>query len=135
MKIYHYHPEYKYFIGSSNADESPLEPGIFLIPAYATNIEPIECDEDEIQYLISHEKRNKFIRNLAIDLKGNTLILYSRVEAHGANLYEMINNQVGEDRKIFFVHGGIDTEERELVRTITERENDAIIVASYATLS
>lgn len=49
MKIYHYHPEYKYFIGSSNADESPLEPGIFLIPAHATNIEPIECDEDEIQ--------------------------------------------------------------------------------------
>lgn len=49
MKIYNYHPEYKYFIGSSNADESPLEPGIFLIPAHATNIEPLKCEQDEIQ--------------------------------------------------------------------------------------
>lgn len=91
--------------------------------------------EDEIQYLISHEKRNKFIRNLVLDLKGNTLILYSRVETHGALLYKMINKQVGDNRKIFFVHGGVDAEERELVRTITERENNAIIVASYGTFS
>ena len=42
--------------------------------------------EDEIQFLIGHEKRNNFIKNLAIDLKGNTLVLYSRVEAHGAVL-------------------------------------------------
>jgi superfamily II DNA or RNA helicase len=94
-----------------------------------------ETYEDEIQYLIQHDKRNKFIRNLALDLKGNTLILYSRVETHGANLYEMINKEVNENRKIFFVHGGVDAEERELVRTITEKENDAIIVASYGTFS
>jgi len=30
--------------------------------------------EEEVQYIINHEKRrNKFIRNLALDLKGNTL--------------------------------------------------------------
>jgi superfamily II DNA or RNA helicase len=94
-----------------------------------------ETYEDEIQYLIGHDKRNKFIRNLVLDLKGNTLILYSRVETHGALLYELINKKVGENRKIFFVHGGVDAEERELVRTITERENNAIIVASYGTFS
>jgi superfamily II DNA or RNA helicase len=94
-----------------------------------------ETYEDEIQYLIQHEKRNKFIKNLALDLKGNTLILYSRVETHGANLYEMINNQVSDQRKIFFIHGGVDAEERELVRSITENEKDAIIVASYGTFS
>ncbi len=91
--------------------------------------------EDEIQYLISHEQRNKFITNLALDLKGNTLVLFSRVEAHGAVLYEKINNTKQQNRKVFFVHGGIDTEERELVREITERESNAIIVASYGTFS
>ena len=91
--------------------------------------------EDEIQYLIGHEQRNKFITNLSLDLKGNTLVLFSRVEAHGAVLYEMINKNNREDRKIFFVHGGVDAEERELVREITERENNAIIVASYGTFS
>ena len=91
--------------------------------------------ENEIQYLISHEQRNKFITNLSLDLKGNTLVLFSRVEAHGALLYERINKNKQDDRKVFFVHGGVDTEERELVREITEREDNAIIVASYGTFS
>ena len=94
-----------------------------------------EAYEDEIQYIISHEKRNKFITNLSLDLKGNTLVLFSRVEAHGAILYENINKNKRDDRKVFFIHGGVDTEERELVREITERENNAIIVASYGTFS
>ena len=94
-----------------------------------------ETYEDEIQFLISSEKRNNFIKNLAIDLKGNTLILYSRVESHGQVLYEMINNSVDINRKVFFVHGGVDAEERELVREITENEKNAIIVASYGTFS
>jgi superfamily II DNA or RNA helicase len=91
--------------------------------------------EEEIQYLISNDKRNKFISKLALSLKGNTLILFSRVETHGAILYEKINSSKIGNRKVFFVHGGVDTEERELVREITERENDAIIVASYGVFS
>jgi superfamily II DNA or RNA helicase len=94
-----------------------------------------ETYEDEIQYLITHEKRNKFISNLTLDLKGNTLVLYSRVSAHGEPLYNLINNNKRDDRRVFFVHGGVGVEERELVREITERENNAIIVASYGTFS
>ena len=91
--------------------------------------------EDEIQFLISHEKRNNFIKNLAVDLNGNTLILFSRVEAHGKVLFELINSSVKDGRKVFFIHGGVDAEDRELVRKITEQEKDAIIVASYGTFS
>jgi superfamily II DNA or RNA helicase len=71
----------------------------------------------------------------ALDLKGNTLVLFLRVEAHGKVLYDQINNSKQNNRKVFFVYGGIDAEEREKVREITERENDAIIVASYGTFS
>jgi len=91
--------------------------------------------EEEVQYIINHEKRNKFIKNLALDLKGNTLILFSRVEGHGQPLYELINNSKTDNRHVFFVHGGVDTEDREKVREITEKENNAIIVASYGTFS
>jgi superfamily II DNA or RNA helicase len=94
-----------------------------------------ETYEDEIQYLITHERRNNFIKNLALDLKGNTLILYSRVETHGAILYELINNSAKNNRKVFFVYGGVDTDQREKIREITEKENDAIIVASYGVFS
>jgi len=94
-----------------------------------------ETYEDEIQYLITHEQRNKFITNLTLDLKGNSLVLYSRVETHGAILYEQINNNKRDNRKVFFVHGGVDAEQRELIREITEKEQNAIIVASYGTFS
>jgi superfamily II DNA or RNA helicase len=94
-----------------------------------------ETFEDEVQYIIGHKKRNRLIRNLALDLKGNTLILFARVEAHGEPLYDMINTNSVEQRHIFFVHGGVATEDREKVREITEQENDAIIIASYGTFS
>ncbi len=94
-----------------------------------------ETFEDEVQYIITHGRRNNFIKNLAIDLKGNTLILYARVEGHGQPLYELINNNTNENRQVFFVHGGVATEDREKIREITERENNAIIVASYGTFS
>jgi len=90
---------------------------------------------DEIEYLISHEQRNNFIKNLALDLKGNTLILYSRVETHGKVLYDLINKNKNSNRQLFFVHGGVDAQAREEVREITEKENNAIIVASYGTFS
>ena len=94
-----------------------------------------EVFEDEVQYIINHEQRNKFIRNLALDLRGNTLILYARVEGHGRVLYDMINNNVLEQREVFFVHGGVAAEDRERVREITETQNNAIIIASYGTFS
>ncbi len=94
-----------------------------------------EIFEDEVQYIIGHNRRNNFIKNLALDLKGNTLILYARVEGHGLPLYELINNSTIDDRHVFFIHGGVDTENREKVREITEQENNAIIVASYGTFS
>ena len=94
-----------------------------------------EVFEDEVQYIINHDQRNKFIRNLALDLKGNTLILYARVEGHGRVIYDMINSNVLEQREVFFVHGGVAAEEREKVREITETQNNAIIIASYGTFS
>jgi superfamily II DNA or RNA helicase len=92
--------------------------------------------QNEIEYLCLSESRNKFIKNLTISLKGNTLLLFQYVDKHGKVLYNMINNaeNIG-DRKVFFVYGGTDTETREEIRKITETENDSIIVASYGTFS
>ena len=90
---------------------------------------------EEIDYLISHPKRNNFIKNLALDLSGNTLVLFNYVERHGEPLYDLINKNAKDGRKVFFVHGGIDVKDREEIRAITEQESDAIIIASYGTFS
>ncbi len=90
---------------------------------------------DEIDFLVRNEARNNFISQLALHLKGNTLILYQFVEKHGKPLHEMITKQNIDNRHIFFVSGDVDVEDRELVRKITEKEDNAIIVASYGTFS
>jgi superfamily II DNA or RNA helicase len=91
--------------------------------------------QEEMDWLVSNEKRNKFIRNLAVTSKGNTLVLFQYVEKHGKVLYELIKNKVHKDRKIFFVYGGTETADREAIRHITEGESDAIIIASFGTFS
>ena len=90
--------------------------------------------QEEMDFLVSNEKRNKYIRNLCVDLKGNTLCLFQYVEKHGKVLEKLISDRV-EDRKVFYVHGGVAADEREQVRFITEKSDDAIIIASYGTFS
>jgi superfamily II DNA or RNA helicase len=90
--------------------------------------------QDEMTFLVSHEGRNKFIRDLTVSLEGNTLVLFTYVEKHGKILLDLIKEKAG-NRHVFFVFGGTEAEDREAVRTITEKEKDAIIVASYGTFS
>jgi len=94
-----------------------------------------ESYHDEMEYLVEHKGRNNLIKNLVNDLEGNTLVLFNYVEKHGEPLYELINSTIDPERKLFFVHGGTDVEDREEVRQITETESNAIIVASYGTFS
>jgi superfamily II DNA or RNA helicase len=91
--------------------------------------------QDEMDWIVSHYPRNKFIRNLAVKSTGNTLVLFQYVEKHGKILYEMIKEKSHEGRKVFFVYGGTETSDRESIRHITEGEEDAIIIASYGTFS
>ena len=90
---------------------------------------------EEMEYIVTHERRNNLIKNLVNDIDGNTLVLFNYVEKHGEPLYELINNHISDERKVFFVHGATDTEDREQVRAITERESNAVIIASYGTFS
>ena len=91
--------------------------------------------QDEIDYIVGHQRRNTFIKNLAVSLDGNTLLLFQYVDKHGKILYDRISKAVATDRKVFFVYGGTDAQTREQVRAITEEESNAIIIASYGTFS
>ena len=90
--------------------------------------------QDEMDFIVQHEPRNKFIRNLTLDQKGNSLVLFQFVEKHGKILYDMVLQKAG-NRKVFFIYGGTDTEQRENARKITEKERNAIIIASFGTFS
>ena len=90
--------------------------------------------QEEMDYLVSNEKRNMFILNLVKSLKGNTLVLFQFVEKHGVKLFDMMSN-ADMGGNLHYVYGGTDTEDRELVREIVEKNKEDTILASYGTFS
>lgn len=88
--------------------------------------------QDEIKFLITNEKRNQFINKLCLHVKGNTLVLFNFVDLHGKVLYNMMQQT---DKKIFFIYGGTDADQREQIRHILNEEENAILIASYGTCS
>jgi superfamily II DNA or RNA helicase len=89
---------------------------------------------EEIKYLVTCDKRNQFISNLALACKGNTLILFNFV-AHGQILYEKISKGAAEGRKVYFIHGKVEADEREHIRKIVDTEDDSIIIATSSLFS
>ena len=88
--------------------------------------------QEEVDWIVTHEPRNKLIRNLALTQTGNTLVLFQFVEKHGEILHNLIKEKNGST---FYVHGGTDTSDREAIRGIVEGSKNAIIVASLGTFS
>lgn len=91
--------------------------------------------QEELDTIVTYEPRNRFISKLALDQTGNTLVMFQFVEKHGKVLHEMIKSMAEEGRKVFYVSGEVDATDREQIRGIVEKENDAIIVASLGTFS
>ena len=89
---------------------------------------------DEIKWVATNDKRNQFIKKLALNTKGNTLVLFNYVEIHGKPLAEIIKNEAGE-RKVYFISGKTEAEQREYIRRVIDTEKNAILVASYGTTS
>ncbi len=133
-------PVYQVTMTKKLQDDGTLAPLdiTILMMKYSEETRQLHTNNDyqkEIDFLIHHEKRNKFIRNLALSQKGNTLVLYQRVDAHGKPLFDMIRDKADINRKVFFVSGNVETEDREAIRKIVETQKDAIIVASLGTFS
>jgi superfamily II DNA or RNA helicase len=88
--------------------------------------------QEEIEWVVTDERRNKFIVQLAEKLKGNTLILFNYVEKQGKPLFKMLE---GSSKNIYFIYGKTETEMREQIRKIVDKDDNSIMVASYGTTS
>jgi len=89
--------------------------------------------QEEMDFLVSYQKRNRFIKNLAQSLNGNTLVLFQYVEKHGKVLHDLFGNIT--EKNVAIVHGDIDVAERERIRHMAEQRDDMLILASYGTFS
>jgi superfamily II DNA or RNA helicase len=87
----------------------------------------------EQDFIHSHERRNRFVRNCALACKGTTLVLFKSRE-HGKLLYESIKEK--SDRPVYFMDGTVDGEIRENVRQhINNTQEECILVCSYGVYS
>lgn len=90
--------------------------------------------QTEIEYLISSDARNQFIANLALSLKGNTLVLFNYIR-HGEELKRLIEAKIDKSRPVYFIYGKTEADIREESRHLIEKSTDAIILASSGVFS
>jgi superfamily II DNA or RNA helicase len=88
---------------------------------------------EEIDFIEKHERRNKFIQNLALDKNENILILYKHIDNHGSIIYNNLKKLT--NRPIFFINGRVSKDIREEVIKIIDTHSNAIVIATYNTFS
>ena len=86
----------------------------------------------EQNYVINSEGRLNFISNIISRVRGNSLVLFHRIE-HGKKLYAKLRQE--SDKTIYYVDGGTETSIREEYKKKMEANADVVIVASYGTFS
>jgi superfamily II DNA or RNA helicase len=86
----------------------------------------------EVDFLNSNRKRNMSIKSLVGALDGNVLVLFSRVEAHGKPLHELLKQSLGH-KDHHMIYGGVDKEERERIRQMFDEKDNMVASCSYQT--
>src|SRR6185369_3615894 len=86
-----------------------------------------------MRYLIESADRNNFIKNLALSLKGNTLVLFQYVEKHGETLRDLILAEA--ECPVLYVNGNVEADEREEIRKFDNSQTQSVTVASKGCFS
>jgi superfamily II DNA or RNA helicase len=81
---------------------------------------------EELEFLFTNDYRNKIILNFTKKVDKNILILCDYIK-HGEKLYEVLKNNT--DKKVYFVQGSVEIEDRERIKKIMEYKDNVICIA------
>jgi superfamily II DNA or RNA helicase len=96
------------------------------LPSYILNMDySMESYVKEFEYLLNNLSRNKIICNLAKNIKNNTIIMVDRLD-HGIFLTNLLQDN---DKKVYFIQGSTEIQEREKIRELMSTSDDVIVVA------
>lgn len=87
----------------------------------------------EMDFIVNHQRRMDTVINLTTVLQGNTLVLFQYVEKHGKVIYEKLLQN--SEKRVYYISGETNPDERERIRCEMETRNDIILVASLGTFS
>lgn len=123
--------EIKVMVFSYTREDLDKIPKTRKVSARGTVTHKVEY-KDEVNFILGHPQRNKFIVNLAESLPGNVLILYRRVKDHGDVLLKLLEKG---SKPIHYIHGKTADDVREEVRQTFEEHDGIIGLASDGTFS
>ena len=87
--------------------------------------------QKEIEFLISHELRNRLIARMALALKGNVAIMFERIDAHMMLVYEILT---ATKKNVFVINGEVKSSDRVAIQKAIEEGEDITLLASYGTM-
>lgn len=86
---------------------------------------------DEIEFIISHAERNRFLVMLAKNLKGNVAFMFARIDAHMMVVYEEL---IKFKQNVYVINGEVPAKVRSEIQAAMERGDDITLLASYGTM-
>lgn len=86
----------------------------------------------EINFINGLNCRFNFIQNTVLSLKGNTIVLFDRVEDQGIPLYE---DMKAKHEHTYIIHGNVGDKEREMIKTLFNMYDDIILYATFSIMS
>jgi superfamily II DNA or RNA helicase len=82
--------------------------------------------KDELEFLFTNTFRNKILLNFTRKVNKNTLILVDFIK-HGEQLFNVLKTNT--DKKVYFVQGSVEIEDRERIKKIMEYKDNVICIA------
>ena len=88
----------------------------------------IDRYRSELDFIISHEFRNKIINKICTNANNNILIMVDYIK-HGENIYNVLQNHLPKEKEIYFIQGSVEIDIREQIRKKMEHKNNVVCVA------
>ena len=112
----------------SNVNASVLEINYATKPDdTSTTLNPSERYKKELQFLFTNKFRNKTLATICNNAPNNVLILIDFID-HGLEL-EKILNVLCVRKKVFFIRGEVEVQDRDKIRFLMEQNNNVVVVA------
>jgi superfamily II DNA or RNA helicase len=83
--------------------------------------------KEELEFLFTNSYRNNILLNFTKKVQKNSLILVDYIK-HGEQIYNVLKNN-HKDKKVYFVRGSVEIEDRERIKKIMEYKDNVICIA------
>jgi len=96
-------------------------------PKYVETLNPTERYRTELEFLFENKFRNNLMCTLANNATNNVLILVDYIK-HGEAIYKYLSEHATR-KKIFFIQGSVEVEDREQIKGLMEKESNVVAIA------